>query len=359
MADAGNDASQATVREFFARMNAQGVDYALLRNYEQYPDFGHDIDLIVRWDHLSRWKAIAKSCAEDFGWSALTDCDHWAGSGSREHCVQALRFYAVDSGQYLEFDAFHSLLILGLPIAEEGSVLRGRVWDERGFCRIDERLENTFRLLQIARLSGVKGTQDKVERYRTRALSFWDSAGNLNAFASELGFSNLTKAMEYLACGDMRAFRTQIERQKRIWLIRWLFTRPLRGIKIVFDRLRDYVRLFWLRPCGFKVRVFASTAEDKRRVERMMNEFMSTNFIHAFTTSKNLRSMRSVLERGGIVVEWTGQEKAQVVVGPESRDSIVKEQLVKLIIDRHTLIVDRRGISYSCSHSAASKELQR
>lgn len=342
MADAVHDVEEATVVEFFARMNAQGVEYALLRNYEQYPKFGHDVDLIVRWDHLPRWKAIAKSCADDFGWSALTDCDHWAQSSSREHCIQALRFYTLDSEQYLEFDAFHSLLVLGLPFVGEDSVLRGRVWDERGFYRIDEHLENLFRLLQIARLAGISGTAEKLERYRLRALSFWSVAGNLSESAAGLGLPNLAQAVEYLAAGDMQSFKTQIDRQKRIWWIRWLLAHPFRGIKIMFDRFADYLRLFWLRPCGFKVRVFARTIDDRKRLEQMMARFMGTNFIHAFTASRNLRKRRWVLERGGIVVNWTPADRAQVAIGTEAGDRPAKEELVKMIIDRHHRITDRR-----------------
>lgn len=342
MTDAENNLERATVVEFFARMNAQGVEYALLRNYEQYPSFGHDIDLIVRWDHIPKWKAIAKSCAEDFGWSALTDCDHWARSSSREHCIQALRFYDVDSEQYLEVDGFHALLLLGLPLVPEDAVLRGRVWDERGFYRLDECLENLFRLLQIARLAGISGTQAKLERYRTRALSFWSSAGNLSEFAAGLGLPNLARAVEFLAAGDTRTFKTQVERQKRIWWVRWLLAHPICGIKIMFDRLQDYMRLFWLRPCGFKVRVFARTADDRKRLEQMMAGFMGTNFIHAFTASKNLRRRRWVLERGGIVVDWVPEQRAQVAIGTGAGDQPAKEELIKMIIDRHHRITDRR-----------------
>jgi hypothetical protein len=342
MTDAANDLEQATIVEFFARMNAQGVEYALLRNYEQYPRFGHDVDLILRWDHLPRWKAIAKSCADDFGWSALTDCDHWARSSSREHCIQALRFYALDSEQYLEIDAFHALLLLGLPLASEDAVLRGRVWDERGFYRVDPHFENLFRLLQIARLAGINGAQAKLERYRTRALSFWNSAGNLKEFAAGLGLPKLARAVEYLAAGDTQSFKTQVDRQKRAWLIRWLLAQPLRGIKIMFDRFEDYMRLLWLRPCGFEVSVFARTGDDRRRLEQIMAGFMETNFIHAFTASKNLRKRRWVLERGGIVVNWAPEDRAQVAMAADAGDRSAKDELVRMIVDRHHRITDRR-----------------
>ena len=109
------------------------IDYAVLRNYEQYPDFGHDIDLVVRWSDLPRWKQLAMACAVDHGWAVLAECGHWARSSSRIHNIQILRFYSQHPPQYLQVDAFHSFLVLGLPLFDEDTLLSERIWDGRGF----------------------------------------------------------------------------------------------------------------------------------------------------------------------------------------------------------------------------------
>jgi hypothetical protein len=321
-------------------MNAEGVEYAILRNYEFFPKFGHDIDLVVRWSNLSKWKEIAKSCAVDYEWSTLTECNHWARSSSHEHCVQTLRFYRMPSEEYLEFDAFHALLILGLPFADEDLLLRDRIWDERGFYRINARTENLFRLFQIASISTLKGTEEKLMRYRDRALLFWDTSTDLTAFAASTGLSGIATAMEFLRSKDFRSFKSQIDRQKKAWWIGWMGAHPLRGIKITFDRLVDYLRLFWLSPCGFRVRVFAGDEGQRRQLEQIMKQFRSTNFIHAFTASSNLRERLWVLERGGIVVDWVPEKRAEVIMGPGTNQEAAIAKLLALIVDRHPRILD-------------------
>lgn len=343
MLDPEEDVEAATVIEFFARMNAEGVEYAILRNYESFPKFGHDIDLTVRWDHLSKWKTIAKSCAVDHEWTALTECNHWARSSSREHCAQTLRFYMMPSEEYLEFDAFHSLLILGLPFADEDFLLHDRVWDNRGFYRINERVENLFRLLQIASLCNKSGAEEKLMRYRDRVLLFWDKVADLSAFAASTGLSDIAASLDYLRSGDFQSFRKEIDRQKRAWWIRWISARPLRGIKITFDRFADYLRLFWLSPCGFRVRVFAGDEGQRRQLEQIMKQFRSTNFIHAFAASRNMRERQWVLERGGIVVDWVAEERAEVIMGPGTDQEAAIAKLLTLIVDRHPRILDRRA----------------
>lgn len=340
MADDCPDAQQVTVREFFARMNAQEVDYALLRNYEQYPDFGHDIDVIVRWAHLSGWRAIAKSCAEDFGWSALTDCDHWAQSGSREHTIQILRFYSTAPLQYLQIDAFHAALVNSLPLFDEEMLLGGRVWDDRGFYRIDERAENFFRLLQIARLVGFVGTREKIARYAERALGFWKATGDLADYGATIGFPRIGSAIELLKAGDLRSYKREIDRQKRAWWSAQARAHPIGSIVAIFGRALEYLRLYWLRPCGFAVGVCAS-GEQRGRLDAIMNQLIGANFIPAYTAGAGIRQRHRVMERGGVIVKWESPERADLIVDSTSTDEEVAAKLVSLIVGRHRGVLGR------------------
>jgi hypothetical protein len=328
---------QATTLSFFARMNEQGVDYAVLRNYEQYPKFGHDIDLIVRWSHLSRWKAIAAECAAEHKWSALTECDHWARSSCREHTIQILRFYLTEPLEYLQIDAFHALLVNGLPLFDEDALLRGRVWDERGFFRIDERAENFFRLFQISRLAAAGAAREKVERYRERALSFWNTAGDLGSYSSRLGFSGIEVAMEHLRAGDLSAFRQAINRQKRAWWTAKMLSHPLRGGGMILSRSADYMRLFWLRPCGFTVHVSAPP-EQRGLIETMMGRLVSANFIPAYTVSGSLKQRQRVMERGGLAVEWASAEHADLILDHTTNEEAADAKLITLLVGRHRRI---------------------
>jgi hypothetical protein len=343
--NANSDMQGATVIDFFSMLNREEVDYALLRNYELYPYFGHDIDLVVRWSDLPRWMAAAKSCAMDHGWKVLTECDHWARSSSREHTIQILRYYSANPQQYLQIDAFHSFLVLGLPLADEDILLRERIWDNRGFYRIDEHIENFGRLLQIAKLAGWSGggeTAEKIERYRQRVLSFLETGNDLSQLAAGLGFPKISAALVLLRSGDIQSFKKEIDRQKRAWLFRGLLSRPLRTSRMIFDRSVDYLRLYWLRPCGFAVRVFASNEAQRERLEQILRQLTEANLIILFTSSSDSSERRMVRERGGVVLEWVSRESAQIVIDELSNEQTIMNALLTLIIERHPRVWDQR-----------------
>lgn len=342
MVNAGFDIQAATTIDLFSRMNREQVEYALLRNYELYPKFGHDIDLVVRWRDLSRFVAVAKSCALDHGWSVLTECDHWARSSCREHNIQTLQFYSPNPPLYLRIDAFHAFLLQGLPLFDEDALLRDRILDDRGFYRIDEGIENFFRILQIAKLTGKTWAQEKTERYRQRFLSFMESANDLSSMSAGIGFPKISTAIALLRSGHLQSFKKEVDRQKRAWWIRRILSQPFRTSKKILERFFDILRIYWFRPCGFNVRVFACDDERRERLLRIMQQLAGANLIFTYTTSTDFKKRLRVRERGGIVVEWTTKECADVIMDSQEDEQRVMASLITLMINRHPRILDRR-----------------
>lgn len=332
---------QATALDFFARINEQGIEYAVLRNYEQYPKFGHDIDLVVRWSHLPRWREIAKACAADHRWSALTECDHWARSSCCEHTIQILRFYRESPLEYLQIDAFHAHLVNSLALFDEHTLLSERIWDERGFYRISERAENFFRLLQIARLAGMSGAQAKVETYRSRALAFWTDARDFVAYSAKLGFPRMTEAMQDLEAGDLASFKRRVDGQKRTWWAARMLAHPLRGSRMLLNRLADYARLYHFRPCGFTIRVSAA-AEQRRLLDAVLKKLADVNLVPLYTLDGSRKQQRQTMERGGVAVVWVSEERADLILKNDANDEDVMRQIVSMLIQRHAAILDNR-----------------
>lgn len=341
---ANADRLDATVVDFFSRMNDEEVDYALLRNYELYPKFGHDIDLVVRWSDLPKLMAVATSCARDHGWSVLAKCDHWARSSSREHTIQIQRFYSIDPPQYLQIDAFHSFIVLGLPFFDEDTLLRDRVKDDRGFYRINEHVENLYRLFQIAKVAETKGTAEKVKRYSERALTFWGQAQAPSLIAESPGLPNMSIAIGHLRSGDFESFKKEVRQKYRAWWIGQLFSHPVRAGRLIFNRLIDVPRL-WLRPCGFVVRAFAENNEERKRMEQIVKRLAAANIFFAFTLSSDFRERQRVRNVGGIVVEWARLESADIIIDSRTDDQSIMNALLTLIVGRHAKLLDQRKTS--------------
>ena len=51
---AKNNVTDLTVADFLSTLEAEHVDYAVLRNYEDLPDVGNDLDIVVRKKSLNR-----------------------------------------------------------------------------------------------------------------------------------------------------------------------------------------------------------------------------------------------------------------------------------------------------------------
>ena len=338
MLSASSDRIDATVVDFFSRMNQECVEYALLRNYENYPRFGHDIDLVVRWRDLPKLAAIAKCCAIDHGWSALVACNHWARSSSPVHTIQIHRFFSIDPPQYLQIDAFHSFIVLGLPFFDEDNLLRGRIKDPRGFYRINNHTENFYRLFQIASMATSKRAAEKTNRYRERAMSFWENAGDPAPLEGAV-VPDMSTAVDLLRKGALRAFRNEVRRRSVTWWIEQVSEHPFRSGKIILDRLLD-LPMLWLRPCGFILRVFADDNIQRKRLERIVQRLVAENVFITHTFSRNILERRRVRFVGGIVFVWTSAERADVIVEGQAGDQSVEHDLLIRIIKRHPILLE-------------------
>ena len=80
------------VYALFDALNRAELPYAVLRNFEAFPYFGHDVDLAVRDTDLPALRTIFESIAQEQGWDAVTECHHWAQSKRKAHQIQVFRF---------------------------------------------------------------------------------------------------------------------------------------------------------------------------------------------------------------------------------------------------------------------------
>lgn len=343
MSAQGEQLAGETAASVFARLNACGAGYAVLRNYEEFPRFGHDCDLVVATADLARWRETAVTCAAERGWAALTSCDHWAQSPVREQRIDILRFYSTEPPAYFQMDAFHSLPVLGMPLFDEETLLGSRVWDERGFYRIDERTENLYRLIQIASVIGKPGAAERIERYRSRAIEFWSRTQDFETFASSAGMSGLAAALELLRAGEPAAFKRRVDAEKRRWWLRKMGTHPLRGAGRGFERAIDLARLFRFRPCGFRLSVYAPDERPRALTQQALERLAGANLLIAFTTSADRRGQREAMERGGIAVDWTEAKEAALNADQCMDRDAFAERILTLLIERHPRLFDRRA----------------
>ena len=343
--------AEELVSFLFSTLERDGIRYAVLRNYEQFPHFGHDVDLVMNRRDIPRWRKIAIAAANREGWDVLTECDHFALSPVRDHNIEVFRFYRISPPAYLQFDLFHGFLVWGLPLFDEAALLESRKRHQhQPFTTIDPVIENLFRLLQIEKLAGLGRSRDKVERYRDRVLQFCGSREDTlrRAVREAFGQTGL-RALTHLQNGDLSAFGKAMRRGKLHWVLRHAARHPFRTIKTLVARLIDQSRTRRTRQCGFVLHICASDTVQQKRLFDTLDALVRSNVLHEWTADAAWERQvqgfeRDVMLRCGLVVKWEeAREIAVLDLGSITTDDDLIKRIIEHLIDRHRILCRREA----------------
>lgn len=342
-----------TVAELFRCLEEQNFQYAVLRNYEYYPDLrgggrtrNTDIDLVVRNQELPRLREMLARLAADCGWDLLTECGHYARSGVRHHQIQVFQFYRMSPVEYLQVDIFHAYLVWGLPFMDEQELLSGRQHDPvRGLTHIDPLKEQAYRLVQVDGLGDSERTAAKRVRYRGKIEAFRE--GHEQEYREylqrSLGPSGI-EAAEALRAGDSDRFHRAVHAGKRRFFLRHALTHPWALVE-AYERRREAELRVCTDPCGCSLAVNADTAGARSRFSEAMELLAGINAIDEWAEKSWSRAEsdreQEILEQGGLLIEWGHPDRSAVVIEPgDTRDEIATKVL-KACVYRHHKLYER------------------
>ena len=273
--------SIATIEPLLAALERANLAPTVARNYEQFPDFGHDVDLVLNGGERHATPVLTQ-VARNLGWDYLTVCTHYQN-------VVAYRFHHMDPPETLHVDVIHSLTLWGQTLCTARELCDSRIPDPSGrFWRLAGPWENGYRLFQIeSLLRATIHDPAKIERYRQRVLAFDARAGQALAdWGGERGMPGVEAAIEALRVPDFASFRASIHRAKRGFLL----ARVRRnGPRVAVAAIR---RTWWrgmeshLAPCG---PAFKLNAGDQAHWEPVLDSLVQTGFILGWGTSRRWR----------------------------------------------------------------------
>ncbi len=346
---------EQTILDLFHRLEHAEIRYALLRNFENFPRFGHDVDLILHQDDLPHWRNIAKEVAQNNHWDHVTECAHWAQSGSSFHNIQVFRFYGKNPLTFLQVDIFHGSLLWALPLYTEKQILAGRIHeDQHGFHKINPLIEHINHFLQIQKMltytditAELFGTESKTERYRKKILAYHNE--HSHDFETELTtlFSRHgLQALQALKSEKMLRFAEAIKQGKRHFFFRFLCHHPLQTLGLLWNRVRYQIYSGRLKPCGFLLKATATTDEEKQRVHDALQLLMDANVLIGFSVKwaeepRLNKQERCIIERSGIVVKWCSHyshDKNARVISNYKDPQTLAETILEQLIQRHELL---------------------
>lgn len=330
---------ERTVIDLFGRLENAGIRYAVLRNYENYPHFSHDVDLVLYKSDISRLREILGSLSGENGWDMVTECSHWSVSKHEHHNIEVFRFYHAEEKEYLQVDIFHGFVLWGLPLMDEKALLLDSVLDEKGFRKINPAKENLLRMLQVYRLNdSPKTNSGKIERYTKMITSYADDYGSEFVEVLERFFPvNGKAALESLSSGEIDQFRSSMLALKKRYLWWSIKNNPSQVMSCIMSRAWDYFKQYMHEPCGAVLKVYASASE-KDEIRHCLEALKQKNILFCWKESEGVLDISrfSVLERGGLVIYWTDKKNADLVMG----DIVdVNAWLIHFLKHRHPTLV--------------------
>lgn len=333
--------SEETTVALFNQLAASDVRYTVLRNAERFPSFNHDIDLVVATDAIENFQRILTSLAEEYRWDALVSCKHWHTSTHAHHNIHIFKLYKLNPLQTLQIDLFHGYLIYSLPFMDEATLLSRSVEDTRGFYKLASSTENLFRLFQIhAHLKAIEPQQEKINAYqRAVVVEFEDPTSSLKSDLTRYFGEQGLQTLHALNTQDFHSFVRHMDRIKLKFWLAHILKQPIHTLHNVYCRFLDYCHVYLWNPCGFLLRVYCPDTGDKRVIYDALERLKQANIIPNWGDALkiNFAKKRRILERGGIVIQWSSNKHRSIAFAGDSglSETAVNAQIVQAIIAHH------------------------
>jgi hypothetical protein len=345
-----------TVIGLFRALEASGIRYAVMRNYELFPTLKRagessthtDLDLVVDSRDLDELRTVLAGIAQKHGWDSLTECDHWAQSAIRHHNIEVFRFQSTQPLEYLQLDVFHGYLLWSLPLYDEAAMLVARIHDAaRGLTRIDPIKENMYRLIQIHGL--FPGSERKRGRYQAGVVAFRASNRDTFGQALTMQFGRFgVPAVEALESNDMARFVRNMRNARLRFISKYALSHPLRMAAYSACRLREHIKRFHTRQCGSVLRVAVRDDRQRKTVRAIMNELVRNSFMDEWSEresgTRTSRKDRAAMEQGAIIVEWSGFEHANIDARDLDDPAAITDMILRVAARQHKPLFQRAQV---------------
>lgn len=309
--------SQELIVAFITNCNEAKIPYAIARNYEDYPDFAHDLDIFCYpSDYLALRNLLLNLVSEE--WDYCSEILSYAGSRFADQNVNCIKLFNSKNDNFLQVDFFYGLTFGGMTHIDVKDILKSRELDlSERFFKINKDIEMYYRTFQISARYLYEGPSEKVIYYCNNWLNYF--AERTRFFQSDiLSQKDLYLLISFLERGLYREFSIHVRSKKVRFMLRSFIKSPDFMSRRVFERLSGLIREFLTMPSG--VNVFYSGVVGCG-FEEQLNLLSQRQVIPGWGYKKSLGLLKRIRlkERGGVVLvenknasNQDGMSKSQV-----------------------------------------------
>jgi len=239
-----NGLSKSVMTELFERLKAEGVVYAILRNYDTLPDTldpKGDLDLLISENNAASFQNILSQVVAEKGGQVLF-------TRRRFHCSSTFIFVPGGQGLATWIDAFTSIATRGVPWLKTSSILQERIEQPRGFFILSQGAEAATLLVKE-----VLGGRPVRTKYQEQIAALLQNAESAETFIRVLTPSFGEKvARQMLEFAKAKQWDQAFKKRRQWWWIllgSTLRKEPLRQIGRFFQFLWGHIAQGFLQSC--------------------------------------------------------------------------------------------------------------
>lgn len=299
------------------------IKYAVLRNYENLPKIGNDLDLIADSDKLNEIKLIFQECKSKFGWEYFVQINKWK-SYVNDFSIYVFKFFCFRTNCILHIDIFGGYSIWSAPAISQTSFLKDR-FKYRGFYIISPKHEVIIRSMQLA-CSIRDGESNRIKKLKNKIKLLGNTDFVLKSFNSLYVKLN----PKFINQKDLLYYKEFSKFKKKYFMISFL-KNPIRLIARFLERIRFRFMLYSFSIPGFILFVNKETFNSS--IEKNISELNSLkknriiknyNYSNIFNL-KNLYAGYKSMISGGILFILSPLHKSRFNI------NLVKEKIIKNI----------------------------
>ena len=286
---------------FIKQCHSENIHYAIARNYENYPDFDHDLDIFCHpKDYLPLRNLLVSLISSE--WDFFSETLSYSGSIFDDQNVNSIKLFNSKNNNFLQVDFFYGLTFGGISHIDIEYILGTRKLDDsRQFYRISKHLEMYYRTFQIASRYFYEGESSKVVSYAQHWLNFFSDKTQFDYQLSLLSKKDIGLLQKYLRSGSYNNFARYVRSKKIQFIFKSFIKSPVTMFKRVSERCTGLVREYLTMYSG--VNIFYSNVISVE-CEDQLDLLTQIKVIPGWAYKKDLSFFERVKlrERGGVVL---------------------------------------------------------
>lgn len=335
--------AQDTIVSIIEALECDKIPYAIARNYENYPDFGYDLDMYFALGGIDQFIPICQRIAQRHDWDIATHADCFSRSPITAHNVDFFRFYKLDELDYLQVDLLGGFVMLGLPLIEADAIISaGRRTKAEGIVVPSIEHEVIFRLLQIHSL--LKISPQKAQRYTKNLLSNCrDNHVDFDQIEIDLELSGVQELISFLEESKLWDFKRNADQMKWSYLRRRFSRNPARVLFVECVRAWVYARHILWAPCGSRMSLDPNCLGNKEVLYDELDILVANGWLRYWTEASRMSELslrgKVVMDHNGLSISW--QKTPERILSSAAQEeglSVKRQILLRKIATRHQVI---------------------